>query len=78
MKQSDIVQGGIYAQKNDTNYFRQVELICKANPVHHPGRYRVVWSTDGFNVRSNNGQAGRNHGSCFLETFARWAQVRLE
>lgn len=67
-----IFERGIYAQSSDAGYFRQVELIVLAS--ERPGGQVVQWSTDAFGVLAGQ---GRQHGKCGIETFARWAKVRL-
>lgn len=67
-----IVERGVYAQSADAGYFRQVELIVSA--PGRPGGRVVQWSTDAFNVQGGH---GRTHGKCGIETFARWAKVRI-
>lgn len=72
MDVAQIKEGGVYAKSVGANYFRQVELIVAA-PTR-PGGYVVQWSTDAFNVQ--DGKA-RGHGKCGIQTFARWARVKI-
>lgn len=73
MRPDEIQENRFYTNDPNNRYWRRVEAIVDANPVHWPGRKRVCWSTDGWPVRGG----GRTHGSCFLETFARWAKAEL-
>ena len=72
MEVSQIVEHGVYAKSANASYFRQVEMVVAA-PAR-PGGYLVQWSTDAFNVKDGK---GRTHGKCGIETFARWAKVKI-
>lgn len=69
---NQIKEGGVYARRLDASYFRQVELIVTAQA--RPGGQVVQWSTDAFNVQDSK---ARMHGKCGIETFARWARVKI-
>jgi len=72
MEVSQIVEHGVYAKSSNASYFRQVEQIVKA-PARAGGQV-VQWSIDAFNVKDGK---GRTHGKCSIETFARWAKVKI-
>nr|BAO18925.1 hypothetical protein [Burkholderia sp. M701] len=74
---SEIAEGGCYANVNQPDYFRRVDLIVKS-PTR-PGGSVVAWSTDGFQVRRVDGGNGRKtHGKCGITTFAKWATNRID
>lgn len=71
MDVDQIKAGGVYARSADARYFRQVEIIAAA--AARPGGQVVQWSTDAFNVQGR----GRMHGKCGIQTFAKWARVKI-
>lgn len=77
MQISEIEEGGCYANVDQPDYFRRVDLIVKSPP--RPGGSVVAWSTDGFQVRrGDRGNGGKTHGKCGIATFAKWATSRID
>lgn len=75
MQEKDIIEGESYVNKQFPHYFRTVDMIVES--PSRPGGKVVAWSTEAFNVRTENGHRGKEHGKCGIKTFAKWADKKL-